>query len=167
MAADATIVAHHVLIEIQAAFEILDFAARRQVHHRVPVDRRIDLGGHGLVWCNDGVEIVSLAGTARDLLRVGKSVAPDPDLIIGIRKIRHNVTALVVRDDDLGVTRIEFVGLGNNPDTGLRSIGARHDAADVVAIELRHLRLCWRGGQPSGHSGHSPSKMSSPMNCHC
>ncbi len=135
MAADAAVVGHAVAITIEPAFEIRELLVTRQIQHRVPGDGRIDLRGDPGVGGNDRIQIYAVAGTCGDLLRVREAVAPDPDLVVRVGQIRHDVTPLIVGHDDLGVKGVEVIGLGDDPDAGLGAVGAGDHATDVVAVQ--------------------------------
>src|SRR5690606_22611162 len=50
------------------------------------------------------------------------------------RQLGQDETPLVVRDDDLDVLRRQVVRLGNDPDAGLRTGRAAHDAGDIAFL---------------------------------
>ncbi len=45
--------------------------------------------------------------------------------------VRHQIAALIIRHDDAPELRGQFGGLGDDPDTGLATLRAGDDAADV------------------------------------
>ena len=147
MAADAVDIVHplapdilrDLLRNLGAAAEIL---CRRNLHQRVPVDRRVIMSRRGLVRRRHRREIDLLAGLGAPLGRIHQPVAAHPDGVVHIRwQVRDHVAALIVGDDDLGELCRQLVGLRDHPDAGLRAVGSEHHAADVVIVDSDRRRL--------------------------
>ena len=155
MAADAVDIVHplapdilrDLLRNIGAAAEIL---RRRDLHHRVPVDRRVIMGRRRIVRRRNRREIDLLAGLGAQLGRIHEPVAADPDGVVHVRRqVRDHVASLIVGDDDLGEFRRQLVGLRDHPDASLRPVWSEHHAADIVIVDCDRrddlLRMRWRG----------------------
>ena len=140
---------------------------RRNLHHRVPVDRRIIVRRRRLVRRRHRREIELLAGLAAHLRRIDQPVAAHPDLVVGVRKVGDDVAALVVGDDDLGVAGRQIGGLRDHPDAGLRSVRAGDHAADVVVVDgdggLRPQLAPARPRAP--RRGRSPPRSNTACSC--
>ena len=106
-----------------------------QLEQRQPVVRWIVLGRGARIRRDDSLQIQRLAGRGRHLRRIDEAVAPDEHLVVRFRQIRDDIASTIVGDDDPAEARRQFLGFGNHPDAGLRSLGARHHAADVVGID--------------------------------
>ena len=158
MAADAAVVLHvvHPVGPRDLGWNVgrsAEVALGRDLQHRVPVDRRIVLCGFGVVLRRHGAQVQLLAGLRIDLLGVDEAVAADPDLVLGLRQVGHDVAALVVGDHHLGVARRKVAGFRDHPYAGFWTIRPRYNAADVVVVD-RHrgggglrLQLCRRPAQ--------------------
>ena len=156
MAADAVDIVHplapdilrDLLRNIGAAAEIL---CRRDLHQRVPVDRRVIMRRRRIVRRRHRREIDLLAGLGAPLGRIHQPVAAHPDGIVHIRRqVRDHVTALIVGDDDLGEFCRQLGGFRDHPDAGLRAVGSGYHAADVVIVDCDRrwlLRMRRRDGQ--------------------
>ena len=136
MAADAAIVLHGVepvglLDLVRNVAMAAELVGAGNFQHRIPVDRRIDFCGFRGIRRRHGFEIELLAGLGFDLRRIGEAIAADPDRVFGLRQIGHDVAALIVGDDHLGVAGRQVVSLGDHPDAGFRAVRRRHHAADV------------------------------------
>jgi hypothetical protein len=152
MATDAVDVIHplapyvlrDLLRNLRAAAEIL---RRRNLHHRVPVDRRVIMGRRRLVWCRNRREVELLAGLGPQPGRIHQPVAADPDCVVHVRRqVRDHVAALIVGDDDLGEFGRQLGGLRDHPDASLRPVWSEHHAADIVIVDCDRrdlLRMRW------------------------
>ena len=153
VAADAAVVLHaveivgdlHVRRRVLAAEEL----RIRDLHHRVPVDRRIVFRRLRLVRRQHCGQVELLAGLALHLRRVDEAVAAHPDVVVGFRQIGDDVAALIVGDDALDVAHRQVARFRDHPDAGLGTAGAAHDAADVIIVDGhrrggRLLRAGWR-----------------------
>ena len=145
MAADAVDIVHaHAPDVARDALRNVGMAAEillgRQLHHRVPVDRRIVMRRRGRIRRDHRGVIERLAGLGAHLRRVDQPVAAHPDLIIAERQIRDDVAALVVGDHALGVAGRQVGGLGDHPHAGFGPVRARDHAADVVIVDRHALR---------------------------
>ena len=140
MAADAVDIVHalqpgvarDVLRNVGVAAEV---RRGRDLHHRVPVDRRIIMRGRAFVGRLHGGVVEDVAGLDAHLRRVDEAVAAHPDLIVGDRQIGDDVAALIVGDDAAGEAGRQIGRLGDHPDAGFRPARAGDDAADVVGID--------------------------------
>ena len=130
--------ARDVLWNVGRAAEVL---LRRNLHHGVPVDRRIVVRRGPIVRCRNGCVVDGLAGLGVHLRRVDQAVAAHPDLVVGDRQIGDDIAALIVGDDALGVAGRQVGGFGDHPDAGLRSARARHHPADVVGVDRNRCGL--------------------------
>lgn len=85
--------------------------------------------------------------------RVDESITPHPQLIAGLWQVRYDVPSLSVGNYDPGKPCVQIAGLGDNPNTGLRSVPANDDTANVVVVDWngRWWRLA-SGGQCHRHS---------------
>ena len=128
VAADAAVVLHAVEIvgDLDVGRRVLaaEDLGLRDLHHRVPVDRRVVLRGFRLVRRRHRGQIELLAGLALHLRRVDEAVAAHPDVVIGLRQIGDDVAALVVGDDDLDVAHRQIARFRDHPDAGLGTAGA-------------------------------------------
>src|SRR3974390_437141 len=75
-------------------------ARRRDLHHRVPVDRRIVMRGGGVVRCDDGHVAEPHAGLCAQLRRIHEPISTHPHFVICGRQIWNEIAALIVGDDD-------------------------------------------------------------------
>ena len=66
-------------------------------------------------------------GPGTHTLRIDQPIAAHEDLVGGRRKVRHDVAAALVGDDDADETSGKLARLRDHPDAGLRSIGPDHD----------------------------------------
>jgi hypothetical protein len=66
----------------------------------IPINRRVVMSRIRLAGRRRGSEIEPLARLRTHLRRVDKPIAAHPEAVIGLRQIRHQIAALVVRDDD-------------------------------------------------------------------
>ncbi len=69
--------------------------------------------------------------------RSRQAVAAHPQAVARFRQVGHHVPSPVVSDDDLPEAGGQIGGLRDHPDTRLGTLGARHDAADVVGAQGR------------------------------
>jgi hypothetical protein len=145
MTADAVDVVHplapgflrDVLRDLGGASEI---ARRRDLHHRVPIDRRIVVRGRSLVGgCYRGV-IDDLAGLRPHPRRIHEPVAAHPHLVICGGEIGDDIAALIVGDDALDIPRRQIGCFRDHPHAGLGPVRAGDHAADVVIVD-RDRRL--------------------------
>ncbi len=112
-----------------------EFALIGNLDHRVPVVGGIDR--RGVLRCrgDDRLKIALLPRASGHRLGVGQAVAADPERVVAARQIRHHVAAGIVGDDDLAELGAQAGRFGDDPDAGLRSFRAGHDAADVVVVD--------------------------------
>ena len=136
--ANAAVVLHRVQIiselDVRRRFLAAEGAGIRQIHHRIPVDCRVNLGSGRFVRRNHGFQIELLARRAFDFRRIDESVTAHPDVVGGFRQIGYDISALIVGDDALDIAHRQLPRFGNHPDAGFRPIGAAHHAADVVIV---------------------------------
>ena len=128
-----------------------EFALRRDLEHRIPVNRRIIFGRRLFVRCQHGAQIEVAARLGVDLVGVDEAIATHPDFVFCLRQVGDEVTPLIVGDDDLGVFGRQIGGLRDHPDAGFRPLRPCHDAADVVAVDRHGLRLRTRLRRYAGH----------------
>ena len=163
MAADAAVVLHGVEVvgDLDVVRRVLaaEYLGLRDLHHRVPVDRRVVLRGFRRIGGRHRGQIELLAGLALHLRRIDEAVAAHPDVVIGLRQVRDDVAALIVGDDDLDVAHRQIARFRDHPDAGLRTTGAFHHAADVVVVDGDR-----RGGRLLRGPRARPGKQTSPPN---
>ena len=146
-----------------------EFAGRGNVDQRIPVHAGIMLRVGGGGGRRLDLEVDGLARARFDLLAVGQAIAANPDLVVCIRQFRNDEAALIVGDDDLGIFGRQILGLGDDPDAGLRALVADHLPADVVggdidlgrqrgAAEHQRQCACARGDQPIQLHGSFPHR---------
>ena len=70
-----------------------EFILRRHLQHREPVDRRIIFGGQFGTRRRHRGQVQSLARRGSHLWRIHQAIAAHPDVVIGLRQIRDDVTA--------------------------------------------------------------------------
>ncbi len=141
------------------------FGLGRNVQHREPIDRRIIFRRGGGTGRRHSGKVEKLPRRGLNLRRIRQPIAAHPDIVIGLRKVGHDVAAAIVRDDDLGELGGKIGGLGNHPDAGFRSCAAGHHAAKVGrtdghggVVGLRHgrgrsqSRRCDQARRGSSHS---------------
>ena len=151
VAADAGVVLHlvqpvgllDVLRDLSLAAEV---GGARNVQHREPVDAGVVLRRSGLIGSNRGGEVDQLSRRGRLLRTVDETIAARPHGVIGLRQIRKHEAAAVVGDDSLDIAHRQIARFRNHPDARLRSVGARHHAADVVTVDGDGRLL-----RPGGH----------------
>ena len=83
----------------------------------------------------DTRKIDGRARTRRDFLRIDKPVSTNPDLVIRVGQVGHEVASLIIGDDGTNETRTEVTCLGDDPDARLGAVGTRYDARDVVIVD--------------------------------
>ena len=102
-----------------------EFMLRRHLQHRIPVDRRIDVG------CGLGRrrrhrrEVDDLARLALDLRRVDEAIAAHEDLVARARQVGDQVAPLIVGDHALDIAGRKVGGFRDHPDARLRRRSAR------------------------------------------
>src|SRR5258707_359531 len=74
----------------------VELAVIPDLHHRIPVNRRIVLGGSGFIGRPDGGEVEMLTRLAIDVCGINKAVAAYPDLVFGFRQGGQHVAAAIV-----------------------------------------------------------------------
>ena len=135
MTADATHVLHPHEIAIAAARQGCHLRLVGNIHHRVPVSRRIGLCRRGGIGCDEGGQIEGLAGAGRYLGRVGEAVAARPYAVFRLGKLGQKKPAGVVGHDDLRESCRKILRFGDDPNTGFGAAGARNRAADTIGRE--------------------------------
>ena len=153
MTADARQVLDRRDVLVHPARQLRDLARRRQLLHRVPVDRGIDLRRVGRCRRDLGREVHRGARLRGRLGRVREPVAANPDLVVGRRQIGDHEAARIVGDDDLREPRRERVRLGDHPHAGFGALRARDDAADVVRVDRGRLSARDAGDQKERKCG--------------
>ena len=128
-----------------------EFALRRDLEHRIPVNRRIIFGRRLFVRRQHRAQIEVAARLGVDLVGVDEAIATHPDFVFCLRQVGDEVTPLIVGDDDLGVFGRQIGGLRDHPDAGFRPLRPCHDTADVVAVDRHGLRLRTRLRRYAGH----------------
>ena len=123
--------------DARAAAEVL---RRRNLEHRVPVDRGVVLRGGGLVRRRHRGEIEELARLGAHLGRIHQPVAAHPDAVGRFRQPGNDVAPALVGDHHLRVLGRQVGGLGDHPDARFRSAGARDYAAEVARADADILR---------------------------
>ena len=140
MAADAAVVLHRVepvalgYLGGNCALAA-ELARLRNLHHRIPIDRRIVLRRGRLVRRHHRLQIEILAGRGFDLRRIDQPVAAHPDVVIGFRQIGQHVTSLIVGDDHSGEPGGKIRGFRDHPDAGFRPLRAGDHAADIIVVD--------------------------------
>jgi hypothetical protein len=126
-----------------------ELARRRDLQHRVPVDRRVIFRRRGLVRRDHRIQIENRPGLRSRFRRVDEPVAANPDAVRRLRQIGEDVTAALVGDDDLRELGRQVGGLGDDPDAGFGAVRARDDAGEIVragcrrgADRLRRRTMC-------------------------
>jgi hypothetical protein len=146
-----------------------EIACRRNLHHRVPIERRIIVRCLGGARRRHRSEVQMLAGLRAHLRRIYQPIAAHPHLIVRDWKVGDDVAALVVSDHYLGVFGGQLGRLSDDPHAGLRPAARGFDnAGDVIIIDrnlrggLRARRIRRRPRQPdNAHHGYS-RKQNSP-----
>ena len=141
MAADAVDVVHlpqpvglgDVLGNVGRAAEI---ARRRNLQHRVPVDRRIIVRRGRRVRRRHRRVVEHLPGLRAQLGRIHQPVAAHPDAVVRRRQVGDEVAATVVGDDDPGELGGQLGGFGDHPDAGFRPFRTGNDARNIGAADL-------------------------------
>ena len=95
----------------------------------------------GFVRRNHRSVIDNLPRLCGELGRVHQTVAAHPDRVVRARQIGHEVTPLVVGDDDAREFGWQILRFGDNPDARLGAVRARDDTADVIGIDSNLGRL--------------------------
>ena len=114
-----------------------ELARGRHLQQRVPVVGGVDARGLLRRDRRGHREGHLVAGPRRLLRGIHEAVAADPQLVAGVRQVRHEEAPVVAGDHDLAKRGLEVAGLGDDPDAGLTAAGALHDAADVLAGRRR------------------------------
>ncbi len=123
----------------------------RDFEQRIPIDRRIIFRGRGRARGRCGLQVDILAGFGLHLRRIDETVAANPNSVFRLGQIGYQVTPAVVGDDDLGEFGRKIGRLGDNPDTGFRSVCAGNHAAKVAIADLDRLRGGLLRIKPAGH----------------
>ena len=160
MAAHAAIVLHDV--EIAVLRDVLrnirgpaELIGLRDLHHGVPIDRRIIFCGVRLARRHHRRMVDDLARLTLHLGGIHEPIAAHPHVIIGLGQVGDDIAALIVGHHAANEAHAKFTGLGDDPDASLRPLGAGHDAANIVIVDgWRLLRLrCQRHGPQQGGGG--------------
>ncbi len=80
-------------------------------------------------------QVEDLPGSGLNFLRIDQAIAPNPDGVVCIGKVRQEVAACVVGDDDLGEFRRKVRSFRDDPDAGLRSVRAGDGPAEVISVD--------------------------------
>ena len=156
--ADAAVVLHYV--EIVGQFYVLrrlfaaEYAGLGDLHHRIPVDRRVVVRSGGLARRSHGLQIELLAGRAFYLGRIDEAVTAYPNVVVGFGQIGNNVAPLIVGDDNADKAHRQIARFRDNPHAGFRPLRPGNDAADIVVIDGNRgcrLRLHRSGCDPTQH----------------
>ena len=151
-------------------FRNVAFAAElisgRDLQHRVPVDRRIILRGRRIVRRRHRGQVELFARIGFDHGRIDQAVAAHPHFVMCLRKIGHDVAALVVGDDHLGVAGCQIVCLRDHPNAGFRSVRTGDHAANVVIVDLHRLRLRRRPDEPPGKANRRRARIQAAPHRH-
>jgi hypothetical protein len=94
---------------------------RRHLDEREPRPRGVVVGGGTLVRRWNGGQVDGASRRRLHLLGVDQAVAPDPYIVLGVRKVRHEVASLVVGHDDPRKGRGQIARLRDHPDARLGS----------------------------------------------
>ena len=144
----------HVLRDRAGAAKVL---CRRNLHHRVPIQRRVVVRRCPLIGRRQRGVIKELTGFAAQLGRIDQPVAANPDLVVHVRRqIRNDVATGIVGDDYLGKFGWQLGRLCDDPNTGFGPRRAAYDAADVNLADRhcgRLLRGNGRGEDCAGDGG--------------
>ena len=145
VAADAADVLHLLQpIDLRALLRNLgvsaEFARRRNLEHRVPVDRRVILRGRRVIRRRHRGEVERLARRGLHLARIDESIAAHPDAVAGFRQLGDEIAPFVIGDDDLRVLGREIRGLGDHPHAGFGPFRTGDHAADVGRADLLRMR---------------------------
>ena len=112
-----------------------ELARLRNLHHRIPIDRRIVFRRGSLVRRHHRLKVEDLAWSGFDLRRIDQPITAHPDVVAGFGQIRHDVAPLIVGDHHSGEPGGKIRGFRNYPDAGLRPFRAGDHAADVVVVD--------------------------------
>ena len=107
-------------------------ALRRDLEHRIPVDRRIVFRRRSRARRRRCGQIEGFPGGGPYLGRIDQSVTAHPHAVVGLRKLGDEVAAAVVRDHDLGEFGREIGRFRDHPDSGLETVRARDRAAEIA-----------------------------------
>ena len=129
MAAHAAVVLHDV--EIAVLRDVLgnlrgaaELACVRNVHHRIPIDRRIIFRGVSFAGSDDRAVIDDLARLALDLGGIHKAIAAHPDVVIRLGQIRYQIAPAIIGHHNLRELGGQVGGFGNHPHTGFGAFAA-------------------------------------------
>jgi hypothetical protein len=107
----------------------------RDLEHGIPVDGGIVLRRLLVAGCRHRPEIEQPARLASHFGGIDEAIATHPDAVSGFGKIGHDIAALIIGNDHSGEPGRQVGGLGNDPDTGFRTVRPRHHAADIIGID--------------------------------
>jgi len=113
-----------------------ELALVRHLEQRVPIDRRVVFRRRGCTRCRHRGQIENLAWRGRRLGGIDEPVAANPDAVIGPRKLRQQIAAALVGDDDLDELGGKFRGFGDHPHPGFRAVGAGDFPAKIALPDL-------------------------------
>ena len=146
MAADATVVLHRVEPFVLGYLGrncalAAELARVRNLHHGIPIDRRIVLRRGGLVRRHHRLQVESLARSGFDLRRIDQPIAAHPDVVVGFGQIGHHVASLIVGDHHSGEPGGQIRGFRDHPDAGFGPLRARDHAADIIVVDAHRRAL--------------------------
>ena len=126
-----------------------EVALRRHVHEREPIERGIVIGGCFRVRGGHGSQVQHVAWGGRYLRRIDEAVAADPYAVVALRKIGHQISALIVGHHDFAECGWQVRRLGDHPHAGFRAARTGDYATDVIGIDRdRHF-----SGEPRAATG--------------
>src|SRR5687767_11640804 len=111
-----------------------ELIGRRNLEHRVPVDRGVVVRGGRFVWRWRRGDREPLARLGCGLRTIHEAVAADPHGVASGWEIGHDESAAIVRDDGLDVADGKVTRLGDHPDAGFGAVRPADHTANVVAV---------------------------------
>ena len=133
----------------------------RRLDQRQPVAGRIDRSGF-LRRAREGrLQPQVLTRHGGDGRRVHQPVPPHPHRVARFRQLRQQEPAVVIRHHDLAELRRQVAGLGDDPDAGLGTHAAGHEAGDGRAVHVLRAERDPRRAQGAEHPDRRPFNSSS------
>ena len=112
-----------------------ELAALRHPKQRKPVKCRIILRRLRRCGRDHGLQVHGLARRGVYFRRVDESVTSHPNVVIPLRKLRYQITALIISDHNFRELGWKIRCLGNHPHTRFGSLRSRNNPTDITVSD--------------------------------